>query len=131
LFQAVRRMLVRPSRRERERFDEYDTAISQLVSRAIVADQVSDIFAAAGLKSPNISILSDEFLEEVQGTEHRKRAVELLRRLLHDEIATRARRNIVEVRSFAAMLERAIRSFENRSLEGAAVITELIQIASS
>ena len=128
-FQAIRSTLVRPSRRERERFDAYDTSISQLVSRAIAADEVIDIFAAAGLKSPDISILSDEFLEEVRGLEHRNLAIELLRRLLHDEIATRAKRNVVEARSFEAMLDSAIRKYENRSLETAAVITELIEIA--
>src|SRR5690606_17590829 len=84
-FQLVRNLLARPSSQQRDREEEYDSAISRLVSRAVAADEVIDIFAAAGLKIPDISILSDEFLEEVRGLEHRNLAIELLRRLLDDE----------------------------------------------
>ena len=128
-FQLVRNLLARPSSQQRDREEEYDSAISRLVSRAVAADEVIDIFAAAGLKIPDISILSDEFLEEVRGLEHRNLAIELLRRLLDDEIKVRSQRNVVEARSFAAMLERTIRSYENRSLETAEIITELINMA--
>lgn len=88
-----------------------------------------DIFAAAGLKKPDISILSDKFLAEVREIPHRNLAIELLRRLLHDEIKARARRNLVQSRSFAEMLEAAIRKYQNRSIETAQVISELIELA--
>ena len=81
-----------------------------------------DIFAAAGLKKPDISILSDEFLAEVRGMPQRNLAVEMLRKLLDGEIRTRGRRNVVQARSFAEMLETAIRRYQNRAIETAQVI---------
>ena len=109
--------------------DELDSAIRQLVSRAVSSDEVIDIFAAAGLKKPDISILSDDFLQEVRQLPHRNLAVELLRKLLHDEIKARGRKNVVQARSFAEMLERAIRKYQNRAIEAAQVIEELIHLA--
>jgi type I restriction enzyme R subunit len=88
-----------------------------------------DIFAAAGLKKPDISILSDEFLAEVQGMPQKNLAVELLRKLLSGEIKTRLRRNVVQARSFAELLEQAIRKYQNRAIETAQVIEELIALA--
>lgn len=88
-----------------------------------------DIFAAAGLKKPDISILSDEFLAEVRGLPQRNLAVETLRKLLEEEIKTRGQKNIVQARSFAEMLEQAIRRYQNRAIETAAVIEELIALA--
>ncbi len=79
-----------------------------------------DIFAAAGLKKPDISILSDEFLAEVRGMPQRNLAVELLRKLLNGEIKTRARKNVVQARSFAEMLETADPHYQNRAIEAAA-----------
>jgi hypothetical protein len=90
---------------------------------------VIDIFAAAGLKKPDISILSDEFLAEVRGMPQRNLAVELLRKLLAGEIKTRSRRNVVQARSFAEMLERALKKYQNRAIETAQVIEELIELA--
>ena len=90
---------------------------------------VVDIFAAAGLKKPDISILSEEFLAEVRDMPQRNLAVELLGKLLEGEIKTRQRKNIVRGRSFAAMLEQAIRRYQNRTLEAAQVIEELIALA--
>jgi len=109
--------------------DELDYAIRQIVSRAVASDEVIDIFAAAGLKKPDLSILSDEFLAEVRGLPQRNLAVETLRKLLEGEIKTRGRKNIVQARSFAEMLEQAIRRYQNRAIEAAAVIEELIALA--
>ncbi|MBE9014591.1 type I restriction endonuclease subunit R [Chroococcidiopsidales cyanobacterium LEGE 13417] len=109
--------------------EDIDTAIRQIVSKAVVSDEVVDIFAAAGLKNPDISILSDEFLEEVRGIPHRNLALELLKKLLNDEIKTRSRKNLVQSRSFSQMLEQTIRRYQNRSIEAAQVIAELIDLA--
>ena len=90
---------------------------------------VIDIFAAAGLEKPDISILSDEFLAEVQGMPQRNLAVELLQKLLKSEIVSRRRKNIVQARSFAEMLEHSLRRYQNRAIEAAQVIEELIGLA--
>jgi len=88
-----------------------------------------DIFAAAGLPKPDISILSDEFLAEVRDMPHRNLAVELLRKLLQGELNIRRHKNIVQARSFAEMLEQAIRRYQNRAIETVQVIEELIALA--
>jgi len=88
-----------------------------------------DLFAAAGLKTPDSSILSDEFLAEMRGMPQRNLIVELLQKLLKGEIATRRRKNVVQARSFAEMLEQTIRRYQNRAIEAAQVIEELIQLA--
>ncbi|GIW56655.1 MAG: hypothetical protein KatS3mg082_3059 [Nitrospiraceae bacterium] len=88
-----------------------------------------DLFAAAGLKKPDISILSEEFLAEVRGMPHKNLAVELLRKLLEGEIQTRRRKNLIQARSFAELLEQAIRRYQNRAVEAAQVIEELIALA--
>jgi type I restriction enzyme R subunit len=85
--------------------EELDFAIRQIISKAIASDEVVDIFAAAGLKKPDISILSDEFLADVRAMPQRNLAVELLQKLLRGEIRTRGKRNVVQARSFAEMLE--------------------------
>ena len=129
-FQEVRAGLAKATvEGEGKTPDEMDTAIRQLVSRAVASDKVIDIFAAAGLKKPDISILSDDFLQEVRQLPHRNLAVEMLRKLLNDEIKTNSRKNVVQARSFAEMLEKAIRKYQNRALEAAQVIEELIQLA--
>jgi type I restriction enzyme R subunit len=128
-FQAVRGAFLKHTPPDGRTADELDTAIRQLVSKAIVADGVMDIFAAAGLQAPDVSILSDEFLEEVRELPQRNLAVELLRKLLNEEIKARGQRNAVQARSFADMLERSIQRYQNRSIEAAAVIAELIELA--
>jgi type I restriction enzyme R subunit len=128
-FQAVRSALVKATPEDGKTQEDLDTAIRQLVSRAVASDEVVDIFAAAGLKSPDISILSDEFLAEVRELPHKNLALELLRKLLNDEIRLQARRNLVQSRAFSEMLERAIRQYQNRSIEAAQVIAELIELA--
>jgi len=129
-FQAVRAALVKSTVEGEKTAEEYEQALRQILSRAVAAsDQVIDIFAAAGLKKPELSILSDEFLAEVKGMPHKNLAIELLRKLLNDELKSRLRKNLVQSRSFAEMLERTIRAYQNRTLESAEVIAELIQLA--
>jgi len=128
-FQAVQAALVK-STVEGERYvEDIDHAIRQILSRAVVTDRVIDIFAAAGLKKPEISILSDAFLADVKGMPQKNLAIELLRKLLNDELKVRMRKNLVQSRSFAEMLERTIRAYQNRTLESAEVIAELIKLA--
>ena len=99
------------------------------MSKAISAEGVIDLFSAAGLKRPNISILDDKFLAEVRGMPQRNLAVELLRKLLNDELRTRARKNLILSRKFSEMLEAAVRKYHNRAVETAQVIEELIALA--
>ncbi len=128
-FQAVRSVLAKGESAERRPGENLDLAIRQIVSRALISDEVVDVFAAAGLKKPDISILSDEFLAEVRKMPHRNLAVELLRKLLASEIQARRRKNLVQARSFAELLERSIRRYQNRAIESAQVIEELIALA--
>jgi type I restriction enzyme R subunit len=109
--------------------EELDQAIRQIVSQAIAPEGVVDLFAAAGLQKPDISILSEEFLAEVRGLPQRNLAVEVLRKLLAGEIQTRRRKNLVQARSFAELLEQALRRYQNRAIEAAQVIEELIALA--
>jgi type I restriction enzyme R subunit len=128
-FQAVRAVLAKGGAGEKKSDEELDHAIRQIVSNAVASDEVVDIFAAAGLKKPDISILSEEFLAEVRGLPQKNLAVELLRKLLNGEIKSRRRKNVVQARSFAEMLEEAIRRYQNRAIETAQVIEELIALA--
>ncbi len=128
-FQAVRSVLAKRAEGERRPEEELDHAIRQLVSKAVSSEGMVDIFAAAGLKKPDISILSDEFLTEVSGMPQRNLALELLRKLLNGEIRKAARKNVVQARSFAAMLEEALRRYQNRAIETAQVIEALIGLA--
>jgi type I restriction enzyme R subunit len=128
-FQAVRAVLAKSTPGERKTDEELEHAIRQIISKAVISDEVLDIFAAAGLKKPDISILSDEFLAEVRGMPQRNLAVELLQKLLKDEIKARSKRNVVQARSFADLLEQAVRKYQNRAIETAQVIEELIQLA--
>ena len=128
-FQAVRAALAKSGAPSPKPEEDLEHAIRQLVSKAVSSDQVVDIFDAAGLKKPDISILSDEFLAEVRGLPQKNLAVELLRKLLNEEIKTRSRKNLVQSRSFAEMLERSIRAYQNRAIETAQVIEELIALA--
>ena len=128
-FQAVRAVLAKGTPGEQKTDEELEHAIRQIISRAVISDGVIDIFAAAGLKKPDISILSDEFLAEVHGMPQRNLAVELLHKLLKGEIKARSKRNVVQGRSFAELLEQAIRKYQNRAIETAQVIEELIRLA--
>jgi len=128
-FQAVKSVLTKSAGPDGRSPEEIDHAIRQLLSRAVASDEVIDIFAAAGLEKPDLSILSDEFLAEIRGLPQRHLAVEMLRKLLEGEIKTRGRKNIVQSRSFSEMLETAIRRYQNRAIETAQVIEELIALA--
>ncbi|ADI83312.1 type I restriction endonuclease subunit R [Geobacter sulfurreducens] len=128
-FQAVRAVLAKSGTGERKSDEELDHAIRQIISKAVASDEVIDIFEAAGLKKPDISILSDEFLAEVRGMPQRNLAVELLQKLLKGEIRNRRRKNVVQARSFTEMLEEALRRYQNRAIETAQVIEELIALA--
>jgi type I restriction enzyme R subunit len=128
-YQAVRAVLAKSAPGEPRSDEDLDHAVRQIVSKAVASDEVIDIFAAAGLHRPDISILSDEFLREIRGLPQRNLAVELLRKLLSGEIRTRTRRNVVQARSFAEMLEQAVHRYQNRAIEAAQVIEELIALA--
>ena len=128
-FQAVQSVLAKRTLPDVRAEEELDHAVRQIVSRAVASEGVIDIFAAAGLKKPDRSILSDEFLAEVRGMPRPNLAVELLQKLLKGELATRRRKNVVQARSFAEMLEQTLRRYQNRAIEAAQVIEELIRLA--
>lgn len=128
-FQAIKATLSKHTVEGGKSKAELDVAIRQIVSRAVASNQVIDIFATAGLEKPELSILSDDFLEEVRGIPQKNLALELLRKLLNDEIKVRSRRNVVQSRTFSEMLENSIRRYQNRSLESAQVLQELIELA--
>ena len=128
-FQAVRAALIKSTVEGEHYVEDVEHAIRQILSRAVVTDKVIDIFSAAGLDKPEISILSDAFLADVQNMPQKNLAIELLRKLLNDELKTRMRKNLVQSRSFLEMLERSIRAYQNRTLDSAEVIAELIKLA--
>jgi type I restriction enzyme R subunit len=128
-FQAVQAVLAKRAAGDARPEEELDHAVRQIISRAVAPEGVVDIFAAAGLKKPDISILSDDFLAEVRAMPQRNVAVELLQKLLRGEMNTRRRKNVVQFRSFAEMLDQTIRRYQNRAVEAAQVIEELIQLA--
>jgi type I restriction enzyme R subunit len=128
-FQAVRAGLAKRAPGEARAEEDLDNAVRQILSRAVASEGVVDIFAAAGLRKPDISILSDQFLAEVRGMPQRNLAVELLQKLLKGELATRRRKNVVQARSFSEMLEQTLRRYQNRAIEATQVIEELIGLA--
>ena len=128
-LQAVRAALSKRAAGETRPEEELDLAVRQIISQAVASEGVMDIFAAAGLDKPDISVLSEEFLAEVQGMPHRNLAVELLEKLLKGEVSIRRRKNVVQARSFAEMLEKTLRRYQNRAIEAAQVIEELIELA--
>jgi len=129
-FQAVKSRLVKFESSGTGKSDiEIETAIKQLVDEALASDKVIDIFDAAGMKKPDISILSDEFLLEVQGMKHKNLAFELLKKILNNEIKSRAKTNLVKSKALLEMLERAIKKYQNNLLSTAEIIQELINIA--
>jgi type I restriction enzyme R subunit len=128
-FQTVQHRLTLGEEREGSN-ERLDQAIQQLVSRAVVADgEVIDVFTAAGLKKPDISILSDEFLAEVRGIKQKNVAAELLAKLLKGEIADRASRNVVLGRQFSEMLKKTLNAYHNRAIATQEIIEELIKLA--
>lgn len=130
-FQAVKSRLVKFDGAEGKgrSVADIDTAIKMIVDQAISSDKVVDIFAAAGIEKPDLSILSDEFLLEVQGMTHKNLAIELLKKILNDEIKSRLKTNLVKSKKFLEMLETAIKKYQNNLLTTAQIIEELIRIA--
>ncbi len=128
-FQAVQAVLAKRAPGDARPAEDLDHAVRQIISRAVTPEGVVDIFAAAGLAKPDISILSEEFLAEVRGMPQRNLAVELLQKLLKGELRNRIRKNVVQARSFADLLEQTIRRYQNRAIEAAQVIEELIELA--
>lgn len=129
-FQAVKARLVKFEGTGTGKSDiEIETAIKQIVDEALSSEQVMDIFEAAGMVKPDISILSDEFLLEVKGMKHKNLALELLKKLLNDEIKTRSKTNLVKSKKLLEMLEGAIKRYQNNLLTTAEIIQELINIA--
>ncbi len=129
-FQAVKARLIKFEPTGSEKSDaEIETAIRQIVDNAVVSEGIIDVFDAAGIKRPDISILSDEFLEEVRHMEHKNLALELLKKLLNDEIKIRTRKNFIQSRKLSEMLENSIRKYQNNLLTTAQVIEELIKLA--
>jgi type I restriction enzyme, R subunit len=128
-FQSVQTVLAKRAPGDARPEEDIEDAVRQIISRAVAPEGVIDIFAAAGLAKPDISILSEDFLAEVRGMPQRNLAVELLEKLLKGELATRRRKNVVQARSFADLLEQTIRRYQNRAIEAAQVIEELIGLA--
>jgi type I restriction enzyme, R subunit len=128
-FQGVRSVLAKSDIQQRVPRVDQEHLIRQIVSNAIASTEVVDIFAAAGLKKPDVSILSDEFLAEVQKMPQRNLAVELLQKLMNNEIKTRSKKNVVQSRRFSEMLAETILKYQNRAIEAAQVIEELIGLA--
>lgn len=130
LFQEIKAGLMKLTiTTDKKSPDEVNTALKQLVSKAVTANGVVDIFQVAGLDKPEISILSDEFLAEIQETPYRNLAVEMLAKLLADKIKVKLKRNVVKSSSFMAKLEESMKRYQNRTIEVAMVIQELIDLA--
>ncbi|MCC7101368.1 MAG: DUF3387 domain-containing protein [Rubrivivax sp.] len=128
-FQAIRAALVKSSTGFGVTRQERELAIQQIVSRAVVSTEIVDILAAAGIKSPDISILSDEFLAEVQQMERKNLALEALRKLINDGIRSRAKANVVETRAFSERLGDAVARYHANAITTAEVLQELILLA--
>jgi type I restriction enzyme R subunit len=128
-FQTIRAALVKSSAGTGKSAAERDMAIQQIVSRAVVSTEIVDILKAAGLKTPDISILSDEFLAEVQQLERKNLALEALRKLINDSIRGRAKANVVQTRTFSERLEEAMARYHANAITTAEVLQELINLA--
>ena len=129
-FQAVRAAIVKNTEgKSQTQIEDMDYAIKQILSKAVISDRVIDIFAAAGLDKPNISVLSEEFLAFVKGMPQKNLAFEALRKLLIEEIRIRHKKNIVQARSFEDLLDKAIKAYTNKSIEAAEIIQQLIELA--
>jgi type I restriction enzyme, R subunit len=129
-FQAVRAAIVKNAGdKSQAQVEDVDYAIKQILSKAVISDRVIDIFAAAGLDKPNISVLSDDFLKYVKDMPQKNLAFEALKKLLLDEIRIRHRKNIIQARSFEELLDKAIKAYTNKSIEAAEIVQWLIELA--
>lgn len=129
-FQAVKARLVKfePQGEGRDN-DELETTIRQVIDKALVSDKVIDVFDAAGIKKPDISILSDEFLAELKNHQHKNVALEVLKKLLNDELKVRTKKNLVESKKLMEMLEAALKKYHNKIITAAEVMEALINIS--
>jgi len=129
-FQAIKARIAKFDENRRKRTNqEIETALRQLVNDALISEDVIDVFDAAGIKKPDISILDDKFLAEIKGLPQKNLALELLKRLLEDEVTSRARSNISQSKKFSVMLEAAVKRYQSGLIEAAQVIEELIKMA--
>lgn len=129
-FQAVKARLAKFDGTGEGRTDEeIETTIRQVIDQALVSEQVIDVFDAAGIKKPDISILSEDFLLELKGMEHKNVALEVLKKLLNDEIKSRSKKNLVKSKSLMEMLENSIKKYHNKILTAAEVMDELIKLS--
>jgi len=128
-FQSVRRSIRKYTPSARDASEDVETAIKQLVSGGVSSDEVVDIFGFTEKEPPEISILNDEFLNDIQKIEYKNLQVELLKKLINDEIAGKMKKNIVTYRSFKEMLEKTIAKYQNRTIESAEVIERLVEMA--
>ena len=129
-FQALKTRFSKFDEQGKKRTDEeIETAIRQIVNDAIISEEVIDVFDAAGIRKPDISILSDEFLAEIQGMSRKNLALELLKRLLSDEIKNRKKTNLVQGKKFSELLAEAVKRYQNGLIDSAKIIEELIQLA--
>ena len=128
-FQSIKAAIVKTTSTKAKFGEEYDSAIKQIISKAVISDRIIDLFEAAGIEKPNISILSDKFLLEVKDMKEKNLAFEALKKLLNDEIKLRMGKNIVTSKSFMEMLEKTIKRYTNRSIDAAEAINELIKVA--
>ena len=128
-FQAVQSVLVKRDSTDRRPQEELDQAVRRIISRALLPEGVVDIFSTVGLEKPNVAVLSDEFLAEVRGLPHRNLAVELLKRLIEGEIGSQRRKNLVQARSFADLLQKSLDRYQERAVGAVEVIEELVKLA--
>lgn len=129
-FQAVKARLAKfDSTGEGHTNEEIETTIRQVIDQALVSEQVIDVFDAAGIKKPDISILSDEFLMELKNHEHKNIALEVLKKLLNEEIKVREKTNLIQSRSLMEMLQNSIKRYQNKIITAAELMDELIKVS--
>src|SRR5207249_7135422 len=129
LFQAIQAAISKTTATQAGGEERFDTAIKQILSKAVISDRIIDIFEAAGIQKPELSILSEGFLAEVKEMPQRNLAFEEMKKLLNDEIRFIFRKNLVQGKSFMEMLDKTIKRYTNKSVEAAQVIEELIELA--
>ncbi len=128
-FQAIKSILVKSDSTKAKHGDEYDSAIRQIISKSVISDRIVDLFEAAGIEKPNISVLSEQFLMEVKDIKEKNLAFEALKKLLNDEIKMRMINNLVTSKSFMEMLENTIKKYTSRSIDAAQALEELVRMA--
>jgi len=128
-FQAIKSAITKTTETKKERQEKFDSAIKQILSKAVISDRIIDIFEAVGIQKPELSILSEGFLAEVKEMPQKNLAFEALKKLLNDEIKIISKKNMVRGKSFMELLDKTIKRYTNRSIEAAQVIEELIELA--